>query len=201
MLSHPFCSEWICDHAMLFCQIYVLINSHCGSSRGMLSDDVGWWPGSRTFFSLLCFLQYSSSLVLRGTLPRFIDCSDKGCDERHHHVRQTSNDDGAGGGVREDGSPRCAISRRCRARWDAGVPNPDLYQTRRRPESFPLPPCARCRGNHYNSNNRYRPEEGKGTEWVRRPTSRDILVGQQSSSNVSHSQQLHYISWIPTAFS
>lgn len=42
LFSHPVCSEGICDHAMLFSLIYVFKNLHFGSSRGMLSDDVGW---------------------------------------------------------------------------------------------------------------------------------------------------------------
>lgn len=42
LFSHPVCSERICDHTMLFSQIYVFKNLHFGSSRGMLSDDVGW---------------------------------------------------------------------------------------------------------------------------------------------------------------
>lgn len=155
-------------------------------------------------FSLLYSLQYSSSLMLRGTLPTFEDPNCKGfdvprgCSKRYRHIQQTSACDGAGGGICEDGSHLWPIRLRRRARWDAGSPNPQLHQTHQHLESLPLAPCDSCHSNHYTSDNRYEPMEGKGSkrEWA--AARRDFLVGQQPPGNVSPIQLLHDISWIST---
>lgn len=157
-------------------------------------------------FSLLYSLQYSSSLMLRGTLPTFEDPSCKGfdvprdCCKRYRHIQQTSTCDGAGGSSCKDRSHLWPNRLRRRARWDAGPPNPQLHQTHQHLESLPLPlaPCESCHSNYYTSGSRYEPMEARGSkrEWA--ATRRDFLVGQQPPSNVSPIQLLHDISWIST---
>lgn len=125
LFSRPVCTEGICDHAMLFSQIYVFKKKkklHLGSSRGMLSHDIGWLPGSNTF-SLLYSLQHSSSLVLRGTLPPSVNPSGErhssicGCDKSRQHTWETSTGDTAREGRSEEGGRLRSISSRRRARW------------------------------------------------------------------------------------
>lgn len=125
-------------------------------------------------FSLLCCLQYSNALVLRGALPAFnTSCCKWFSVPRCHRLGQKCTCD------------RCQISGGTRRILD-------LTSVHQHPEPLPLPPGVKWLGNSW-----YKPTAGKSTEWERGPTGRCILDGVQSSCNVSPDQQ--HISWMSTS--
>lgn len=125
-------------------------------------------------FSLLCFLQYSNSLVLRGALPAFnTSCCKWFSVPRCRRLRQKCTCD------------RCQISGGTRRILD-------LTSVHQHPEPLPLPPGVKWLGNSW-----YKSTAGKSTEWEYGPTGRCILDGVQSSCNVSPDQQ--HISWMSTS--
>lgn len=132
-------------------------------------------------FSLLCFLQSSKSLVLRGALPAFSTACCKWFSvPRCHHLGQTCT------------SNRWQISSEARRILD-------LTSLHQHPEPLPLPGRVK-----WLDNSRYRPTAGKSMEGEWGPTGRCILDGVQSSWNVSP-DLLQHITWMlkvkdPTAF-